>query len=387
MKRPILFAISLLMAFSAVAQGYQTHYQSATEPQTLLPNFPRSTARHEVILPNVNGYTAYKADLHMHSTYSDGVMKYTGKGRVYEAWRDGLDVIAVTDHMGIKVYADKAGATTPDDAKAKKGNRPSQAVKDELKLGGEYGILVIPGVELTGSPQTLGHFNALFTTDNKTIFDYDPLQSIRNARKQGALIMHNHPGWRQSTLEMNDFVKSVYAEKLVDGVEIMNGAYFYPRAIETAKQNKLFFAATTDIHGTTADTYREAGHLRNMTIIFAKELSSEAIREGLEARRTLAYSFGVLSGEEKLLRDFFEASVETRKLAVAVTKTKKKVQRVMLTNKSSIPYTLRFGKGNPVFLPAMSSIIVSTKVGKPVQFTVTNLWYGMEQHPVIKLKY
>ena len=387
MKRPILFAISLLMAFSAVAQGYQTHFQSATEPQTLLPNLPRSSARHEIFLPNVNGYTPYKADLHIHSTYSDGIMKYTGKGRVYEAWRDGLDVIAITDHMGIKVYADKAGAVTPEEAKAKKGSRPTQAVKDGVKLSEEYGILAIPGVELTGSPQTLGHFNALFTTDNNIIYDYDPMQCIRNARKQGALIMHNHPGWRQSTLEPNEFVKSVYAEKLVDGVEIMNGAYFYPRAIETAKENKLFFAATTDIHGTTGETYREVGHLRNMTIIFAKELTSEAIRDGLESRRTLAYSFGVLSGEEKLLRDFFEASVETRKLAITLTKTKKKVQRVMLTNKSSIPYTLQFGKGNPVFLPALSSIIVTAKPGKPLQFTVTNLWYGMEQHPVMKLKY
>ena len=127
--------------------------------------------------------------------------------------------------------------------------------------------------------------------------------------------------------------------------------------------------------------------MRNMTLIFAKELTSEAIREGLESRRTLAYSFGVLSGEEDLLRDFFKASVETRKLAVSVSKSKKKSQRVMLTNKSSIPYTLRFGKGNPVVLPPLSSIIVSTKVGKPLQFTVTNLWYGVDQHPVIKLKY
>ena len=176
-------------------------------------------------------------------------------------------------------------------------------------------------------------------------------------------------------------------EKLVDGIEIMNGAFFYPRAIETAKANKYFFAATTDIHGTTAETYREYGHLRNMTIIFAKELSHKAIREGLEARRTLAYSFGVLAGEEKLLRDFFEASIETRKLAVVVGKTKKKSQRILLTNKTSIPYTLQFGKSNPVILPAMSSIIVSTGVGKPVQCKVTNLWYGMDQHPTFKLKY
>ena len=104
MKRSILLAISLFMALLAVAQGfYQSHYQSATEPQTLLPNRPLDQSRKEIILPTVNGYIPYKADLHMHSTYSDGVMKYTGRGRIHEAWRDGLDVIAVTEHMSVKV--------------------------------------------------------------------------------------------------------------------------------------------------------------------------------------------------------------------------------------------------------------------------------------------
>lgn len=388
MKRSILLAISLFMALSAVAQGfYQSHYQSATEPQTLLPNRPLDQSRKEIILPTVNGYIPYKADLHMHSTYSDGVMKYTGRGRIHEAWRDGLDVIAVTDHMSVKVYEDKAGVPTPEKDKVKRGKRPAQAVKDAVSLAGNYGILAIPGVEITGNAKTLGHFNALFTTNNLEIFDYDPMQAIRNARKQGALIMQNHPGWRQSTLEQTQFVNDVYAEKLVDGIELMNGYYFYPRALQTAKENKLFIASTTDIHGTTAETYRENQHLRNMTIIFAKELTSESIREGLEKHRTLAYSFGVLGGEESLLRDFFQASIETRKIAVVLNKSKKKTQRVMLTNKTSLPYTLRFGKGNPVTLPALSSIIVSTKPGKPVQCTVLNMWYGMNQHPVMKLKY
>ena len=91
------------------------------------------------------------------------------------------------------------------------------------KMAEKYGLLVIPGVELTGDAKTQGHFNALFTTDNKTIYDYDGIQAIRNARAQGALIMHNHPGWRHKTLERTPFEEQVYAEKLVDGVEIMNG--------------------------------------------------------------------------------------------------------------------------------------------------------------------
>lgn len=385
MKKSILAVFAMFTAMTAFAQGYQSHFQSATEPQTLLANVTRNAVRREIILPKVGGYTAYTADLHMHSTYSDGVMKYTGRGRIHEAWSDGIDVIAVTDHMTIKTYPDKEGVATPANEVAKRGTRPQQAVADANKTADEYGMLVIPGIEITGNPKTLGHFNALFTTDNKAIFDYNPIQNIRNARQQGALIMHNHPGWRQSTLEPTQFVKDVYKEKLVDGVEIMNGYYFYPRAIDAAKQNKLFVAATTDIHGTTAETYRENNHLRNMTIIFAKELSLESIRQGLEDRRTLAYSFGVLSGDEKLLSDFFKASVETKKLAVS--KKNKKSQRVMLTNKTSLPFTLQIGKGNPVILPPLSSIIVSARVGKPVQGKVISMWSGMNEHPSFSLKY
>jgi hypothetical protein len=140
--------------------------------------------------------------------------------------------------------------------------------------------------------------------------------------------------------------------------------------------------ATTDIHSTTAQTYRENGNLRNMTIVFAKDLTLENVRESLEARRTLAYSFGVLAGEESLLKDFFTASIETKKLVVG-----KKNSRVQLTNKTSIPFVIRIGNGNPIKIPALSSVIVTARNGKPIACTVLSMWSGMDQHPVAKVKF
>ena len=383
MKKILLLAVSLFVAISAFAQEYHTHYQSATEPQTLLPlGCMGGSTRHEIILPKVKGYNLYSADLHIHTTYSDGTLNV--KGRTQEAWRDGLDIIVSSEHMSIRPPKDKelVGQPTPAEVRAKYGNRPSKSVADVTKLGESYGMLVIPGVELTGDARTQGHFNALFTTDNKTIYDYDGLQAIRNARAQGALIMHNHPGWRHKTLERTPFEEQAYAEKLVDGVEIMNGFFFYPRAIEEAKSRKWFMAATTDIHSTTAQTYRINGHLRNMTIVFAKELTLESVRESLEHRRTLAYSFGVLAGEESLLKEFFTASIATRKISAS-----KKSAKVQLTNTTSIPFVVRIGKGNPINIPAFCSVIVSAKAGKPVNCTVLSMWSGMEEHPTIGLKY
>ena len=382
MKKVLLLVLGISLSYSVFAQEYHTHYQSRTEPQTLLPiGIPPRSTRQEVILPQqVNGYNVYSADLHIHTTYSDGSLNV--KGRTDEAWRDGLDIIVASDHMSIRPVKDTEGQTTPDEVKAKRGARVAKAVTDVVKMAKKYGLLVIPGVELTGDAKIQGHFNALFTTDNKIIYDYDGIQAIRNARAQGALIMHNHPGWRHKGLERTPFEDQVYAEKLVDGVEIMNGTYFYPRAIEEAKARKWFMTATTDIHQTTAQVYAANGQIRNRTIVFAKDLTLKDVRESLEARRTLAYSFGVVAGEESLLKDFFTASVVAKKIL-----TEKKSTRVQLTNKTSIPYVVRVGKGNPVVIPALSSVIVSVRTGKPVECTVLSMWSGMDQHPVVKIKY
>ena len=381
MKRFVISVLALFMALSAVAQEYQTRYRSASEPQTLLPTGYVRLSRREIILPNVNGFTPYRADLHMHSTYTDGVVNI--KGRMEEAWRDGLDVIATTEHLSIRPVADKEGQPTPESAKTKRGSSAVKAVGGATKIADNFGLLVIPGVELTGDAKTQGHFNALFTTDNSVLYDYDAMQTIRNARQQGALIMHNHPGWRHPTLEMTKFEEAVYAEGLVDGIELMNGPAFYPGAFDTANNHNLFMTSNTDIHATTAWQYAENGHLRNMTIIFAKEGTLSGIREALEAHRTLCYAFGTLGGEEELLKAFFEASITIKKLSVD-EKTKR--QRVMITNCSSLPYTIRVGKGNPVVLHPLSSTIVTAKVGKHLLCTVLNMWCGVDKHPTVTIK-
>lgn len=381
MKRFVISVLALFMALSAVAQEYQTRYRSASEPQTLLPTGYVRLSRREIILPNVNGFTPYRADLHMHSTYTDGVVNI--KGRMEEAWRDGLDVIATTEHLSIRPVADKEGQPTPESAKTKRGSSAVKAVGGATKIADNFGLLVIPGVELTGDAKTQGHFNALFTTDNSVLYDYDAMQTIRNARQQGALIMHNHPGWRHPTLEMTKFEEAVYAEGLVDGIELMNGPAFYPGAFDTANNHNLFMTSNTDIHATTAWQYAENGHLRNMTIIFAKEGTLSGIREALEAHRTLCYAFGTLGGEEEFLKAFFEASITIKKLSVD-EKTKR--QRVMITNCSSLPYTIRVGKGNPVVLHPLSSTIVTAKVGKPLLCTVLNMWCGVDKHPTVTIK-
>ena len=62
--------------------------------------------RTEIITPEVKGYNCYKADLHVHTSYSDGCVNPSG--RVIEAWYDGMDILAITDHYeshgGVKKF-------------------------------------------------------------------------------------------------------------------------------------------------------------------------------------------------------------------------------------------------------------------------------------------
>ena len=82
--------------FIAVVAIWCAMPTSAANPEEINLR-PHPTPRHEIFLPKVNGYNVYKADLHIHSIYSDGHV--TPDGRVTEAWYDGLDIIAMTEHL------------------------------------------------------------------------------------------------------------------------------------------------------------------------------------------------------------------------------------------------------------------------------------------------
>ena len=99
MKRSILsFALASLLAFGASAQK--------AAPHAVRMHKTGGAQRTEIIIPEVKGYNVYKGDFHVHTSYSDGTVNPSG--RVSEAWLDGLDIIAITDHYenqsGVKKY-------------------------------------------------------------------------------------------------------------------------------------------------------------------------------------------------------------------------------------------------------------------------------------------
>ena len=63
----------------------------ATASAQLTPN--------KIVVPDIEGYKTLKCDFHMHTVFADA--QVSPVGRVREAWQDGLDVIAVSEHIAV----------------------------------------------------------------------------------------------------------------------------------------------------------------------------------------------------------------------------------------------------------------------------------------------
>ena len=102
MKKLLFFCAALTATFTATGQHY---YTDSANPDITRHSLRIAPQRVEFVLPEVGGYTVYKADLHTHSIYSDG--DCTPEFRVREAWYDGLDVLAITEHVEYRRHEGK----------------------------------------------------------------------------------------------------------------------------------------------------------------------------------------------------------------------------------------------------------------------------------------
>ncbi len=357
--------------------------------------------RTEIILPSVNGFNCYKGDFHIHTSFSDG--NVTPGARILEAWYDGLDIVAITDHYegqkGIKTFF-KVAAGHADEGQTfsyKSASKTGKVSTDfeaihklaeaQIEKSG-LPMLLVRGCEMARNAQSHGHFNVLFLSHFNDLYNKDMAQAFRNAKKQGAIIIHNHPAWRRKTSDKTEFHQQVYNEGLIDGVEVVNGTTFYPQIVRRCLDEKLTMYANTDEHGMTASRFGSAGFHRTMTLVFAKNLTEKAVKDALLKQRTLAYAAGTLIGEESLLKDFLNAAVDCR---ITRVDEKKGNRTFQVTNMSSITYRLRRGKLIYELEPFKSlqfSLGKDKKTGKFVEpkFSVENMYHVDYKHPSIVLE-
>ena len=357
-----------------------------------------STERTEIILPQVKGFNCYKADFHIHTSYSDG--QVTPAGRVDEAWYDGLDILAITDHYenhsGVKKFLkvtapyNEDGQPTPYKATAKENEVKidfnaihAEAERRNAKKG--YNLLLVKGCEMARSKEKLGHYNALFVEDLNTIYNFDLKEAFKNVKRQGGIVIHNHPGNVEKY--ETEWHAECRKEGLIDGVEVANGYRYYPQMVRRCVDEKLTMFGNTDAHGLNSHRFATTGVFRTMTFVLAKDCTEKAIKNAIKKRRTIVYSGGCLIGEEAWLSEFANAAIDCR---LAKVNEKKGSRTFHITNNSSIAFHLR--KGRTIYeLEPFKSLSVnfgkhkeSGKYRAP-KFTVENMWCVDHKHPVLEL--
>ena len=383
-----------MLCQSAVAQFYTTQ-----DFEHAIRFFNRPAERREIILPTIDGYRLYKADFHTHTIYSDGDV--TPRQRVREAWYDGLDIVAITDHLEIRTYEKfmlKVLAPYSTGKPFKYQNAGIANKKDKsypvmANLNAAYDeavyyterenlpIMVVRGTEIWRNTKSIGEFNALFLKDINAICHEDLFESFRRVKEQGGLIMHNHPGYTRTTTAIAEGEQErAYSEGWIDGVEAVNSTTLYPDIISRCIDRNLFMAANTDAHRPTSHDWPAGGEFfRTMTFIMAKSCTEEDIKEALKAGRTIGYVANNLVGSEKHLAAFINEAVTCR---VVAENRKKGEVTYSLTNCCSVPFVLHRGKSIHTLAP-FTTRNFTLKEGSQPRFVVDNMWHANEQHPTV----
>lgn len=289
---------------------------------------PVTRARTPVQLPNLPGYLTLKCDFHIHTVFSDGLVWPTVRSE--EAWREGLDAIAITDHL--EYLPHKADVST----------NHNRAHDLAAKLGGDLDVLVIRGSEVTRDMPP-GHHNAIFLTNSMPLAVTNWLDAFRAARAQGAFIFWNHPGWEPQLTEgkIKWFPEhtQLVDQDLLHGIEVVNGRDYYPEAHRWAIEKKLTLFSNSDIHEPlNLDYHVHAGDHRPLTLVFARERTLAAIKEALFDRRTAVYSGNRLIGEERFLRPLYALSVTV--LNPTITLKGRERAFVQIRNDSDVTFEL-----------------------------------------------
>jgi 3',5'-nucleoside bisphosphate phosphatase len=283
-SRPALPAASLALALLVAPLALTAHDVRVSRP---------------LRVPDIPGFLSLKCDFHTHTVFSDGhVWPHV---RAEEAWREGLDAVAITDHIEYQPH--RADLPTSHE----------RSFEIAHPHGERLGVLVIRGSEITRKMPP-GHLNAVFLERVTPLDTPQWRDALREARAQGAFVFWNHPGW---TGQQPDGVARWYPEHteileagLLHGIEVVNERQYYPEAHRWSLEKDLAPLANSDIHAPlNLDYHVHAGDHRPVTLVFAKERSLPGIREALFARRTAAWSGDVLVGREELLRPLVDAAV------------------------------------------------------------------------------
>ena len=255
-------------------------------------------ARSELPFPDLPGYLTLMCDFHAHTVFSDGNVWPTV--RVEEAWRQGLDAIAITDHLEYLPHGKDILTNY---------NRSYEIARAAAE---PLGLICIRGAEITrGEPP--GHWNTVFLNDAAPVKSTNYLDALKAAVDQGAFIFWNHPGWKQPDRKSVWYAEqeAVWQKGWLHGLEVVNGLDYDPIVHQWCLDRGLTLIGDSDMHNPVGLDYDDRPEDRRpVTLVFATKRTKEAIREALFAQRTAVYCTNALFGSEAFLKPLFERSIE-----------------------------------------------------------------------------
>jgi predicted metal-dependent phosphoesterase TrpH len=134
-------------------------------------------------------------DFHIHTRYSDGSV---GLRRTVDLFgQAGFDVIAITDHVvnGDNAFGKLANRFKFSVTEDSFGPYMSQIAREAERAWDRYGLLVVPGVEITKNSLSSDRSAHLLLIDVKEFipasWDYEKI--FLEAKKQDALVIACHP--------------------------------------------------------------------------------------------------------------------------------------------------------------------------------------------------
>lgn len=162
----------------------------------------RPVVRENIMIPAVNGFDVLKCDFHTHTVFSDGHVWPNVRNQ--EAWQEGLDALAITDHIEYTPHKEDVNVAH---------NRGYALLVESAKMSN---ILLVKGSEITRNTPP-GHFNAIFTGDASGYTEdrsgEQDRSAVMKAAAQNAFIFWNHPGWQpgiEGSYEWIDLVEDLY---------------------------------------------------------------------------------------------------------------------------------------------------------------------------------
>lgn len=357
--------IKLFLAISALTAGFAVYAQPSDWNVQYIKQkeygSPSAFNPRKIDVPDIDGYTTLKVDLHMHTVNSDGDV--SPRMRVMEAFVEGLDAIAITDHQ--------PAFGKPD------GWDYDQSYTQALNEAKNRDILLIRGMEISHNQTDIGHLNVLFIKNcndykiPQTFGQKETHEALVQARAEGAWVTGNHPGWPDQNSELGQFWIDEIEAGLIQGMEVFNCYEFYPLAIDHIRKYNLAFIGASDQHRPMNFDYDLTKVMRPMTLVFAENRSVEAIHDALKARRSVAYANNLLAGDPKWLLKLFRASLKIEKI-----EDRGATLRARIYNQSDFDFILDCGMPSEIIrIPAHQYFDDErSKLDLDLQFSVTNMF-------------